>query len=106
MINWTRVQELKDDIGADVFDEVVDIFMDEVETVIGPLRLGARDRNIQADMHFLKGSALNLGFDALGALCSDTEKLAAAGQVEKVQIGEILVAFDASKVEFLDQVAP
>ncbi len=106
MINWKRVKELEGDIGADEIDGVVELFLDEVETVIGPLRAGAVGRNIEEDMHFLKGSALNLGFEVLGAMCSKGEKLAAGGQVEKVPIAEILVAFDASKTEFLAQMVP
>lgn len=34
MIDWTRVDELRDEIGTDCFDEVVELFIEEVETEI------------------------------------------------------------------------
>lgn len=105
MINWTRVRELEDDLGANEISEVVEMFLDEVEAVIDPLRIGVSGRDVEADMHFLKGSALNLGFDALGAMCSDGEKLAAKGRLEDVPVAAILQAYDASKMEFLAQMS-
>ncbi len=105
MINWTRVRELEDDIGAEDIGEVVEIFFDEVEEVINDLRRGNIGRDLEADMHFLKGSALNLGFDRLGRLCSDGEKLAANGQDKYVPVSQILSVYDASKIELLGQLA-
>ena len=67
MIDWSRVQELRREIGEEGFAEVVELFLDEVETVIG--RLAAGSGNISAeDMHFLKGSALNLGLQNLASI--------------------------------------
>ena len=31
MIDWSRVEELRDKIGAEDFDEVVELFLSEVE---------------------------------------------------------------------------
>ncbi len=103
MINWARVNELKEDIGSDDINEIIELFLDEVEEIIGDLRRGDVGRNLQEDMHFLKGSALNLGFDTLGHLCSAGEKLAAKGQFSDVPVRQILTAYDASKMEFLDR---
>jgi len=103
MINWARVKELEEDIGAEDIEEVVEMFFDEVEEVINDLRRGNVGRNLAADMHFLKGSALNLGFDKLGHLCSDGEKLATNGQDKHVPVSQILSVYDASKVELLGQ---
>jgi len=105
MINWARVQELEDDIGTDILNEVVELFLDEVEVVIDYLRLGDVGRNLEEDMHLLKGSALNLGFDALGGLCSSGEKIAAEGRNRDVPVTQILKAYDASKAEFLGRLA-
>ncbi|NOX74288.1 MAG: Hpt domain-containing protein [Alphaproteobacteria bacterium] len=101
MINWDRVKELEEDIGIEEFGEVIDLFLDEVETVITPMRAGVQRPNIENDMHFLKGSALTIGFRQLGQICSDSEKLVASGRVSEVQISEILATFDASKAAFL-----
>jgi hypothetical protein len=32
MIDWDRVQELRDEIGAEAFGEVVELFLEEVTT--------------------------------------------------------------------------
>ena len=62
MIDWPRVTELREEVGAEDFGEVVEIFLEEVEEVIGKLEGGDRGQ-LEQDLHFLKGSALNLGFD-------------------------------------------
>lgn len=64
LINWTRVQELRDEIGHDSFSEVVTLFLDESDTVI------ARPSLTAEDLHFLRGAALNLGFAELAEACN------------------------------------
>lgn len=102
MINWERVEELKTDVGEEEFPEVVELFLDEVDEVIGRLRdtakAGPRAEVSEEDMHFLKGSALNLGLDAFAGLCSQAEKAAAAaGGRAPVDLGAILDAYAASR---------
>lgn len=77
MINWDRVAELKADIGADEFPEVVELFLQEVDAVIARLREGAAPT--AEDMHFLKGGALNLGLDRFAACCAAAETALSAG---------------------------
>ena len=101
MINWARVDELEADIGTEAFDEVVELFLEEVEEVTNCLERGDAGRDMAADMHFLKGSALNLGFDRLARLCAEGEALAAAGQAGRVSVADILSVYQASKSEFL-----
>ncbi len=101
MINWARVNELKSDIGPDDIGEVVDLFLEEVEEVIARLRSGEHPGCLEQDMHFLKGSALNLGFDHLGSLCSDAEKKAAGGSAKAVLLAPVLSAYEQSKTEFM-----
>lgn len=104
MINWQRVNELKGDIGAEDIGEVIDIFLEEVEEVINRLRSGT-DAALEQDMHFLKGSALNLGFDRFGAMCSDAEKAVAKGGNGSLSLDGILEAYNRSKTEFLRGIA-
>jgi HPt (histidine-containing phosphotransfer) domain-containing protein len=94
MIHWPRVKELRDEIGAEDFGEVVDLFLEEVEEVIVKLRSGDCG-------HFLKGSAMNLGFDDFSKLCLVGERKSAEGQAENVNVPEILDQFESSKVAFL-----
>jgi HPt (histidine-containing phosphotransfer) domain-containing protein len=101
MIDWSRVYELRDEIGADSFGEVVDLFLDEVEAEIAILRDGSPLEALEARLHFLKGSALNLGFQRFSDKCQDGETAAASGAAEQVDIAEILECYEASKTAFI-----
>ncbi|MEQ8901049.1 MAG: Hpt domain-containing protein [Roseovarius sp.] len=101
MIDWNRVRNLRDEIGTDAFEEVVELFLEEVETEIDRLRAPCEALDIEGQLHFLKGSALNLGFVAFSDLCHAGEATAAAGQGERVDLTDILSCFDQSKAAFL-----
>ena len=101
MIDWKRILELRDEIGVDDFGEVVELFLDEVEGEIALLRSGCAKDALESRLHFLKGSALNLGFRAFSVLCQNGESAAAAGRPQDVDLPATLVSFDASKAEFL-----
>ncbi|WP_442970022.1 hypothetical protein [Roseovarius sp. ZX-A-9] len=45
MIDWSRVAELRSEIGAEDFDEVVELFLEEVEAEISVLRAGCPPKN-------------------------------------------------------------
>ncbi|MGR3623186.1 Hpt domain-containing protein [Pseudophaeobacter sp.] len=100
MIDWPRVKELKDEIGPDDFAEVVELFLEEVEEVVGKLRSGDRSQ-LEQDLHFLKGSALNLGFEDFSQLCQIGERQSAEGDAQGVDLAEILDKFETSKQRFL-----
>ncbi len=100
MIHWPRVRQLRDEVGADEFDEVVEIFLDEVQEVIARLHADTARQDLEQNLHFLKGSALSLGFEVFSKLCQDGERLAASGEAAKVDLPEILTAFAASKSVF------
>ena len=100
MINWDRVNELREEIGPEDFAEIVELFLEEVEQVVGKLRERPDLATLGEDLHFLKGSALSLGFDSFSKLCQDGERRAAAGDGAAVDLGEICTAYDASKALF------
>ncbi|SHL10790.1 Hpt domain-containing protein [Roseovarius marisflavi] len=101
MIDWYRVQELRDEIGAEAFGEVVELFLEEVDDEIDKLRALSDRSNLESQLHFLKGSALNLGFAAFSDLCHKGEMASAAGQQDTVDTTEVLTCYDASKSAFL-----
>lgn len=103
MIDWNRVAELRSEIGADGFAEVLDLFLDEVEGVV--MRLGQRPEKLEEELHFLKGSAWNLGFAAFGAICQDGERKCAARQQDLVDVGAVIDCYGRSKVQFMARVA-
>ena len=79
MIDWDRVRELRSEIGGEDFDEVVAMFLEEADEAIRRLSVERGAKALAADLHFLKGAALNLGFRHLSALCQEGERRAGAG---------------------------
>ncbi len=110
MIDWSRVNELKVEIGEDGFAEVVVLFLDEVETVLRLLGAGQSRSAPTDEMHFLKGCAWNIGFREFGAVCQDGERRAAAGGLAASDIQRVLDSYAQSKATFLrglsGQIAP
>jgi HPt (histidine-containing phosphotransfer) domain-containing protein len=105
MIDWERVLELEEEVGKEDFDEVIQLFLEEVEERI-PMLLAARTpEDLETTLHFLKGSALNLGFAQFSALCQSGETAASAGQTEAIDCTEIVACFSLSKQTFLKDVA-
>lgn len=98
MIDWDRVASLRAEIGAEDFVEVAEMFLVEADEVIERLLAGAPPAELEADLHFLKGSALNLGFADLAALCNDGEKLAAAGA--PVDVARVIRCYASSRLAF------
>ncbi len=96
MIDWGRVRELRDEIGADDFDEVIALFLEEADKVIACIAPGLAARALEADLHFLKGAALNLGLADFAALCQEGERRAASGD-EGVNVDSLCEAYQTSK---------
>jgi HPt (histidine-containing phosphotransfer) domain-containing protein len=94
MIDWQRVDELCLEIGADAFQEVAALFLEEVEEVMDRLPRSGSD-DVPALMHFLRGSALNLGFEAFANLCTEAEERAARGR--PVDLAGLGAAFRSSR---------
>ena len=105
MINWPRVRQLRNEVGEDEFDEVVHIFLDEVGEVIDRLQADTERRELEQNLHFLKGSALSLGFETFSKLCQDGARRPAAGQGSEVDLDAVLAAFDESRKTFLAELA-
>ncbi|MCU0912305.1 MAG: Hpt domain-containing protein [Rhodobacteraceae bacterium] len=103
MIDWDRVAQLRDEVGPHDFGEVVELFLEEVDEVTGRLPAAAAAGRLSDDLHFLKGSALNLGFRAFGIMCQEAERAAAAGG--SPAIGPILECFAASRQAFVTELA-
>jgi len=105
MIDWNRMTELKTDVGAEDFAEVIEIFMEEVEGVLSPMLSGEKRSRIDEDLHFLRGSALNIGFHRFAGICAEAEKLVATGRTGDIALGEIGRVFEASKAAYMNHPA-
>jgi len=100
MISWDRVNELRDEVGSEDFAEVAEIFLEEVDEVMDRLRATPDPSTYEAELHFLKGSALNLGFEALSGLCSKGEKAALGPDRDSIDLSAVIRTYELSKVEF------
>jgi HPt (histidine-containing phosphotransfer) domain-containing protein len=95
MIDWDRAQSLRDEVGAEDFAEVVDLFLQEVEETLARLTPEQGPDALSADLHFLKGSALNLGFAEFAQLCQVGEKTPS-----KADLAAIRATYTVSRAAF------
>ena len=104
MIDWERVIELRDEVGADEFEPVLELFIDEVEHLV--MQLTADDpAQLERYLHFLKGSAWNLGFADFGTRCGEIEARAAANDLAGVQLEDLVECYSLSKRVFTRELA-
>ena len=106
LVDWARVGELEAEIGAEEFGEVVEIFLDECDGPAARLAdASAGIEGLEADLHFLRGAAMNLGLDAMAAACQSGERAAAGGAGASVDRAAIAALYAASRAALLDGAA-
>lgn len=93
-VDWHRLNELRADIGEEDFADVAMLFVAELSETLERLTPASA---VAADFHFLRGSAANLGFDALVQACSVAEAACNAGTAPDVDA--VRNAFAAAIVE-------
>ena len=101
MIDWDRVRTLKEEVGAEDFDEVLELFFAEVDEAMGRLPAARDAASLSAEMHFLKGAALNLGFEVLSQRCHDGETQATQGRIGQIDVAEIVRVYALSRQQFM-----
>ncbi|WP_407493893.1 Hpt domain-containing protein [Pseudooceanicola sp. MF1-13] len=101
LIDWTKVQDLCEDVGRDGFDEVVELFLEEVETALQTIGMA---EDLEAALHFVKGCALNIGFDHFTDLAAQGERLAARGLPDQVDLVALDHAYRITRDLFLSEV--
>ena len=74
LVNAERLAALRDEIGAEGFDEVLGLFLRESDEVVARLAGPIPAEAVEADLHFLKGTALTLGLDDLAEMCRQGEQ--------------------------------
>ncbi|MCU0801735.1 MAG: Hpt domain-containing protein [Rhodobacteraceae bacterium] len=98
LIDWQRVDDLAQEIGAEAVEEVVVMFLEETDTVIDRIRTQPPTTE---DYHFLKGAALNLGLSDLAQLCQTGEAETKAGPADDVTRAQTIALFAASRQALL-----
>lgn len=73
MIDWSRIEELREEVGEEDFEEIAVLFLSEIQDAVQDLP-GITDRQARSEaFHGMKGSAMNLGFGDFAALCAKGE---------------------------------
>lgn len=101
MVNWDRITELQEEVGEDDLSEVLALFCEEVEDALGTLSTSDPDA-LKGQLHFLKGSALNIGLDQVSTLCRDAEHSLAADPQSLPQVDAIRSAYQTARAELQD----
>ncbi|MBA4490808.1 Hpt domain-containing protein [Paracoccus sp. S1E-3] len=100
MIDWERVKILREELGEADFASVIELFLDEVEGIV--MRIEHDDAHqLENDLHFLKGSAANLGFTTFGQLCQRGEVQVRHGQQAEFDLAGLLDCYAATKRDFV-----
>lgn len=102
MLDWDRVTELQNEVGEDAFAEVVEIFLEEVEELIETYRTGQPPQDVGGEMHFLRGSAMNLGFSTFAEICNAAEQAAKHSTPVPLDLKALCDCYDASKAELMN----
>ena len=100
MIDWNRVTELREEVGEEDFQDVVDMFLDEVSEELETLTSIQGAQEFEEKLHFLKGAALNLGLSAFADLCKTGEEMARAGHTDGIEPAQIITCYQRSIDEF------
>lgn len=102
MIDWQQIKQLEEDIGPEDFSDVVILFLEEVDSTVEELKTAPPEsaEELAPVLHFLKGSAYNLGFREFGDYCSDGERLVLEGQGQRVALDNVIRLYTKSKQQF------
>lgn len=105
MIDWDRIEELREEVGAETFDEVTVLFMEETEDTLTRLRQGGSAEAMAECLHFLKGSATTMGFARLAELCRAEEGRLRALPQHRPDLTALTTSYRASCAVFRDGLA-
>jgi HPt (histidine-containing phosphotransfer) domain-containing protein len=101
MIDWSQIKTLREDVGLDAFEEIVALFLQEVDDAMARLSPDLPCPALEEDLHFLKGAALTLGFTDLSTLCAGFEERAAAGTAEGIDLKAVSGSYQQARRAFL-----
>lgn len=97
MIDWNHLHAMREEIGADDFEDVLNLFLDECAQAVAELSSEGSIETIAAQLHFIKGSAMNLGFAALSAHCALAEHSIGSGLVRPEDLEMARTVFGSSR---------
>ena len=96
MIDWDRVLELRNEVLGEDFAEIFELFREEVEEVLHRMANRPDFSSFETDLHFLKGSAANMGFFEFGELCFAAERACVEGRAMSIDVDAVIACYNAS----------
>ena len=105
MIDWARINELKAEVGEDAVTEVVEIFFEEVDDAMEALGSAATPDALADALHFLKGSAQNVGMTDVSDACAAQEGEVRAGIRTTADMSAIRSALDTARTDLMEGLA-
>ena len=101
MIDWEQVATLQTAVGRDDFSTIMCVFFKEVEEANAQLTMDVTTDQFRDILHFVKGSALSVGFVELSEQCAQAEgDFTGSHQITSIW-KEILTSYEKSKEHFL-----
>lgn len=95
MLDWKRISELRGELGDTEFQLILEMFLDEIESVL--MRLSDKDaHSLETALHFLKGCACNVGFSSFARLC-DHEERKAVHNPSSINLERLMQCYSESK---------
>lgn len=102
MIDWDRIAELQAEVGESGIAEIVSIFLEEVEEGVDQLAAMTDGNQISEKLHFLKGSAQNIGLSEFSALCLEGEMAVRTDPTLRPDIPAIRSALTRAQAELAE----
>lgn len=100
MINWARVVDLRTEVGEDAFQEVLDLFLEEMHDAMARLVAGPDPAHLGDELHFVRGAALNLGLREFCVLCQRMEHATRING--EVEVAPLVDCYNRSRQALLD----
>lgn len=83
MLDMNRIDELREDFGEDDFEEIISLFLEEVEQRLAEITEQSC-ADVAGVLHFLKGSAANLGFTSFKSACEQAEEGLSSDDLKRI----------------------
>lgn len=103
MIDWTKVTDLRYELGAENFHEMVGIFVQELDEVIGELDERVELATLPELLVFMTDSSDRLGFSAFAEACRERELALDPQGIEFIDVEHLIILYCESRVAFWDR---
>ena len=108
MIDWERIEDLRREVGQKDFADVVGLFFEEIDCSLPEVFEHTEPDEIRDLLHFIRGSAFNLGFFELARLCEpDFFTLETGLSAEKIRsyFERLQRSYERAKAVFFQNIA-